>query len=442
MIDKCVIVPISACVFATVVSPLLVLAAGVNETLQSRMLNRPENRIVWPALATISIILAVRTRSRLSRLSLPPHIVCLLAYLAFAGASVLWAFAPELSFIRFVQQVMIITSIVLPAMLAARTADMMRGMFLCFAFASILNVFFVLGRAPITMGSINIGYSGYFSFKNYLGEFAGIALILSLHEMLYPGLRRALGIIVVVIATLLLSLSKSKTSLGLALFAPFLAGLTLIAVKIMRISPAVVLVSIIGLSASCYAVLSSVFDFNINDVSQFLFGDPTLTKRTWVWDFALQMIARRPLLGWGYQSFWLAGPEAPSVVEAPGWIKTMPHAHNGYLDTMLEMGLVGLALLVIFIIATLHAVGRVAKCEPARAWLVLSLALFIIISNGLESTWMHAFDMLWVVFAMLAAEIGRYWEPVRLVGRSPAGFPLAARPRYRPRPACQDRGVE
>ena len=57
----------------------------------------------------------------------------------------MWAFRPELSFIRFIQQVMIVTSIVLPAMVAARTADMMRGLFLVFAFASILNVFFVLG---------------------------------------------------------------------------------------------------------------------------------------------------------------------------------------------------------------------------------------------------------------------------------------------------------
>ena len=109
---------------------------------------RPENRIFWPAMAAISVVLAVRNRSRLGRLTLPPHIICLLAYLAFAGASVLWAFRPELSFIRFVQQVMIVTSIVLPAMLAARTADMMRGLFLCFAFASILNVFFVLGNPP------------------------------------------------------------------------------------------------------------------------------------------------------------------------------------------------------------------------------------------------------------------------------------------------------
>ena len=56
----------------------------------------------------------------------------------------------------------------------------------------------------------------------------------------------------------------------------------------------------------------------------------------------------------------------------------MPNAHNGYYDTMLEMGYVGYALLVIFIIATLHAIGRVADRDPARAWLVLSLALYVI----------------------------------------------------------------
>jgi hypothetical protein len=45
----------------------------------------------------------------------------------------------------------------------------------------------------------------------------------------------------------------------------------------------------------------------------------------------------RPLLGWGHQSFWLVGPDAPSVVDAPGWVKTMPNAHNGYYDATLEM---------------------------------------------------------------------------------------------------------
>jgi exopolysaccharide production protein ExoQ len=92
----------------------------------------------------------------------------------------------------------------------------------------------------------------------------------------------------------------------------------------------------------------------------------------------------------------------------------MPNAHNGYYDTILEMGYVGLALLVVFIIATLHAIGRVADRDPVRAQLLLSLALFIILYNYLESLWMRGFEFFWVVFVILAAEIGRYWQPLPL----------------------------
>ena len=256
MIDKCAIVPISACVFALIVSPLLIFVTSPEvKTMHSLLTeHRPENRIFWPAMAAISVVLAVRNRSRLT---LAPHIICLLAYLAFAGASVLWAFDPEISFIRFVQQVMIVTSIVLPAIVAARTADMMRGLFLVFALASILNIFFILSGTQMVatngaMGQVAIGYVGYFSSKNYLGECAALAVLLSLHEMAHPGFRRALGIIVVVIATVLVFLSDSKTALGLALIAPLLGGLTLIARKKTRISPAIILLSI----PFCYAVLS------------------------------------------------------------------------------------------------------------------------------------------------------------------------------------------
>jgi O-antigen ligase len=228
--------------------------------------------------------------------------------------------------------------------------------------------------------------------------------------MLHPGFRRALGTTIAVIATVLVFLSDSKTALGLAFVVPLLAKLTLIAKKKMRISLAIILLSI----PFCYAILSSVSNFNSSRISYMLYGDSTFTGRTFIWDFAKYEIARRPLLGWGYQSFWLVGPDAPSVVEAPGFVKTMPTAHNGYYDTLLETGYVGLAFLITFIIATLHAIGRVADRDPARAWLVLSYVLYFIIYNFLESIWVRGFEFLWVTFAIVAADIGRYWQPFPL----------------------------
>jgi exopolysaccharide production protein ExoQ len=91
---------------------------------------------------------------------------------------------------------------------------------------------------------------------------------------------------------------RSKRPVGLqtgaflaGLTLAFLAGLTLITGKRMRISPAIVLLSI----PFCYAVLSSVSNFNMNRVSYMLYGDSSFTGRQIIWDFVNYEIARRPL---------------------------------------------------------------------------------------------------------------------------------------------------
>jgi exopolysaccharide production protein ExoQ len=407
IIDKFAIVPIAACFFALIVYPLLIF---YNPSDPHAMEGRPETRFFWPAVAAISFLTIIRDRSRLT---LPPHIICLLAYLAFAGASVLWAFSPERSFIRYLQQAMIVTSIIIPVLLTGRTVDLMRALFLCLAFALTLNVFFVLGGSSDIQTEnfklVNIGYRGYFSTKNQLGECASVAFLLSVHEILQRGWRRAFGLVIVLIATLLVFLSNSKTAFALALICPLLAWILLLLRKTTRVSPAIVVLSIVLF----YTFLSNLFHYDtVGRVSYILYHDSTLTGRTIIWDFAKDEIARRPLLGWGYQSFWFV-PESPSI-EAPGFVKMMPNAHNGYYDTMLEMGYAGLALLLVFIVATLHAVGRVADRDLSRARLLLSIGLFFILYNFFESLWMRAFEFLWVVFLITTAEIGRYWRPLPL----------------------------
>ena len=262
-IDKFAIVPILVCIFATIVSPLeyTIFNLAPYET-------RLDTRLFWPVMATISIFSAVQYRSRLPK-PLPSHLICLLAYSAFAGASVLWSFNPSVSFVRFLQQAMIIASIVLPILLAAPTSDILRGLFLwCFAPAAILNVPFVLENSPSIVAALK-GHPGYFMGKNYLGEFSAIPFLFALHEMLYPGLRRALGIVVVVVATWLLFWANSKTAFALALFIPVVAGLTLLIRKKTRLSTAVILLSV----PLCFIILSSVSNFGIERISYMLYGD-------------------------------------------------------------------------------------------------------------------------------------------------------------------------
>lgn len=437
LFDKYIAVPIAACIFATIVSPLILSACNPLDP-KCVLESRPENKIFWPAMAVIALIYAAQNYSRLFQLRIPPHLVCFLAYFALAGASIAWAYKPEYAFIRFAQQSMIVIAILIPALLAARSADLMLGLFLCFAAASTLNIFFItFGGPPILPKDATWGYTGYFLGKNSSGQCAAIGLILAFHEILHPGRRRAAGIVFAAVSGLVLYLSNSKTSIGLALLVPVLAAVTLFPAFMfpgirIRISPGIIILMI----PACYIVLSNVSGFNMNRVSYIIYGDPTFTGRTHIWDFVNSEIARRPLLGWGYQSFWLVGPDGPSFLHARGWVRSMPHAHSGYLDTMLELGYIGFTLLLLFIVATLHSIGRLADRDPVRAWIVLSLVLFVIVTNFLESTWMRSFDFLWIVYLIAVAEVARHWQPAhggsraRFGNRPPEALRLGTKAAY------------
>jgi O-antigen ligase len=415
--DKCLIAPILVCIYVLVISPMLMFVFPSKITDA-----HVENQIFWPAVTAIALgCLALRNRARLTW---PPHIIWFAAYLVLAGASSVWAFNPAISFSRFTTQMMMLVSIIPPAMLAARTVDMTHGVFLCFVFGSILNAFVILGGySNETMANTaDAGYSGYLTDKNALGQFAAFAILLSLYEIFYPGWRRALGLIVVVTSTYLIFAGHSKGALGCAVLAAILATLVLFIGTKTRASPPIVLLPLL----ISYVVLSHLVGNFTNRISWYIFHNYTLSARTDIWDFVNFEIAKRPLLGWGYRSFWLVGPDSPPLVEAGGWIKIMPEAHNGYLDTILDTGHIGLVLFLIFIFTTLHAIGRVANRDPARAWLLLSIALFIILLNFLESGWMRG-DALWLMFVIVVAEAGRCWQPFHRRGPVLRRPPIARR---------------
>lgn len=404
-------IPLLACAYALLVIPLLIFLDPSTNSGPGVMETRYENRVFWPMLAALSVVFVFLHPPPRGSVYFPPHVIALLLYLVLAGASILWAFSPDASFIRFLQQLMIVMAIFLPVILATRPLDLTRGLFVWFAIACILNVFFVLVSPEPIVDGVPEGHHGFFAGKNTLGQCAAVALLLSLHEMLYPGRRRIAGIIVAIMSLSLVYLSNSKTSLGLALLAPLLAALALVLQRTLRMSPAILPVAIVG----SYFVLSGITDIGVNRLSYYLYGDSSFTGRVTIWDFVFYKIQQRPLFGWGYQSFWLVGPSGPSVVDGPGWVKLMPNGHNGYYDTILETGYVGLTLLLSFIILTLHSIGRVADRAPGRAWLLLSLAFFIITYNGLESSWVRGYELLWVVFLIVAADAARYRQP-RLSG--------------------------
>src|SRR5579872_51235 len=137
--DICALVPVLAFAYSAVIQPLIYFYFPPSPGLEGLLESRTENRIFWPVMAALAIGVAARILSRGRRLPLPPNMISLAAYLAFAGASASWAFKPELSFIRFAQETMVLAALVMPALLSSASSDILRGVFLCFACGTIIN---------------------------------------------------------------------------------------------------------------------------------------------------------------------------------------------------------------------------------------------------------------------------------------------------------------
>ena len=100
-------------------------------------------------------------------------------------------------------------------------------------------------------------------------------------------------------------------------------------------------------------LLQNVFDL-YGLVLSLLGRNATLTERTFLWEDLLNTPVN-PLLGAGFESFWLGDRLKDLWVRHP-WRPNQ--AHNGYLETYLTLGLFGLALLIGLLIATFGKARR------------------------------------------------------------------------------------
>ena len=93
----------------------------------------------------------------------------------------------------------------------------------------------------------------------------------------------------------------------------------------------------------------------IADVLSFFGRDVTLTGRTGLWGGIIQSISKRPILGYGFYAFWQGlNGESANLILANHWV--FGYAHNGMLEILLQLGIVGLgAFLITFFQGTKNA---------------------------------------------------------------------------------------
>ena len=242
------------------------------------------------------------------------------------------------------------------------------------------------GRAAVALGVLSLlvfvaaprigretalGYEnamrGVFSQKNPMAECMLLGVTCVCHRALADGLR-ASRVAALVLLLLCIVLGRSATSLAIALL---VVGATLAMASGGRGR------LLLGLGAGWAALAAATMLAVAPEAVWGLLGrDASLTGRAPLWRQVLRVLGARPVLGHGYAGFWRAdSPQVQYVWLLAGW--RAPDSHNGYLDTALQLGAVGLG-------AYLFLWGR-----------VLSRAMQAVRGGGLQ-------EGRWVLLFMLA----------------------------------------
>jgi len=173
------------------------------------------------------------------------------------------------------------------------------------------------------------------------------------------------------------------------------------------------------------AILISLLFLVIPDLRNLVVGnlgrDVTLTDRTLIWETVLNS-KTNPLIGTGFSSYWLRDD---ALRLSQNWALTQ--AHNGYLESYLNSGLIGVALLF----GVLVSVGKNAISELSGNTSLghLYLALFVsgLIYNYTEATFNvnHPIGFcLWLIAARCwqpAASSESGWEPNQMSATEGSG---------------------
>lgn len=287
--------------------------------------------------------------------------VLLVAVLVLAWLSFFWSLDPDVTLRRSI----ILTSFTIIAcgiVLKYDFGDIIRIILCLGLLIIVLSLYFIVFDPSLGFNPDGRGARGAFSHKNILSEFLLVTVVAAIVAARMRLLPRIIGYAYVLVYAVLLLMASSATAWIIAIL---MLGLFLLVE--MRRLPFKYFAVLVAFGISLAILASSVVIINLDGFFSILDRDPTLTGRDAVWVYAGRKIAERPFFGYGYSAFWESEPNFSFVVQRLQWQIT--HAHNGFLQVWLELGLAGLLLLIIYLFQSLT---RFLKSEPSQ-----NLKLFI-----------------------------------------------------------------
>jgi len=145
---------------------------------------------------------------------------------------------------------------------------------------------------------------------------------------------------------------------------------------------------------------------NFTRVAEAMGRSATLTGRLPIWDAVFSAIGRHPWLGYGYNVFWKR-----DSVDLAKVIYTVhfpaAHAHNGYLDILLAMGVVGLLVFLGGFVTNIWRAAKLFQANeiPGAKW-PLFVLLFFAVFNLAESAILRPMSFLWIPYVTIYVSLG------------------------------------
>jgi O-antigen ligase len=365
----------------------------------------PLDRAIYTALILAGLVVLIARGQRsenVLRRNAP-----LLVFFLYCAASALWSDFPFVALKRWTKAlgnvVMVLVVLTDPDATAALKKFLTRTAFLLIPSSVLLIKYYpALGR-HYDRWEGTAYYVGVSGDKNMLGGMClimGLGLVWRFIDTLGEtgplGRRHRLAIGMALAMNLwLFQLANSATSLGC-----FMLGATLIVILSLfrRARPAIVhrIVSGIAVAACVVYLFPDVFAYLVGSMGR----NTTLTGRTDLWNDLLQMDTH-PLLGAGFESFFL-GDRLEFL-----WSKYWWHpneAHNGFLETYLTLGSLGLCLLALLTATGYRNALNAYRSDPSSGSLRVAFLVIASIYNITEAAFkvMHP---VWILFLFAATAV-------------------------------------
>jgi O-antigen ligase len=194
----------------------------------------------------------------------------------------------------------------------------------------------------------------------------------------------------------LFQLMDSMTSLSCFLMASMLLWVASFRAVVRR--PILVHLMIAVMLAGSFSVLF----LNVSPGTLQAIGrNPTLTERTYLWKQLLDHVDN-PWVGTGFESFWL-GSRLDEIWRLNPWLPNQ--AHNGYLEIYLNLGWLGVVLLLAVILAGYWTVQYAWRHADQAGNLRLSLFFVGLVYNFTEAAFFRMQSAAWLFFMLAVVQV-------------------------------------